>query len=197
MHFLPILLAHEKEIFLRISKGDETAFTEMFFHYTARIHPFINKMTRSEEVTEEIVQDVFVSLWKNREKLPGIDNYTAYIFTIASNRTFNYLKSKAREVKRLQEVAKAASDFTNVTEETIDGNESRDLINKLVNRLTPQKKLIYQLTREQGLTHDEIAGQLNISKNTVKNHLVETLKYLRKNLIRIHPIFIIWFGTFS
>lgn len=182
MPFLPTILAHEKEIFLRISQGDEAAFTEMFFHYTARIHPFINKMTHSEEVTEEIVQDVFVSLWKSREKLPEINNYTAYIFTIASNRTFNYLKSKAREVKRLQELAKEAKDFTNVTEETIDGNESRDLINKLVSRLTPQKKLIYQLTRDQGLTHDEIAVQLNISRNTVKNHLVETLKYLRKNL---------------
>lgn len=177
----PIFI-HEKEIFLRISQGDETAFTEMFFHYTARIHPFIKKMTRSEEITEEIVQDVFVSLWKNREKLPEINNYNAYIFTIASNRTFNYLKSKAREAIRLQELAKVEKDFTNVTVETIDGNESRNLINKLVERLTPQKKLIYQLTREQGLSHDEIAVQLNISKNTVKNHLVETLKYLRKNL---------------
>ncbi len=176
------ILANEKEIFLLISWGDEAAFTEMFFHYTARIHPFIKKMTRSEEVTEEIVQDVFVSLWKNREKLPEINNYPAYIFTIASNRTFNYLKSKARETVRMKELAKVEKEFTNVTEETIDGNESRDLINRLVNRLTPQKKLIYQLTRDEGLSHDEIALQLNISKNTVKNHLVETLKYLRKNL---------------
>lgn len=175
-------LAHEKEIFLRISKGDESAFTEMFFHYTARIHPFIQKMTRSQEVTEEIVQDVFVSLWKHREKLPQVNNYSAFIFTIASNRTFNYLKTKARDIVRLQELSVVEKDYTNVTEETIDGNASRVLINKLVNRLTPQKKLIYQLTRDQGMTHDEIALQLNISKNTVKNHLVETLKYLRKNL---------------
>ena len=148
-------------------------------------------MTRSEEVTEEIVQDVFVSLWKSREKLPEINNYTAYIFTIATNRTFNYLKSKAREVIRLQELAKVEKDFTNETEETIDLNASRDLINRLIDRLTPQKKLIYQLTRDQGLTHDEIAVQLNISKNTVKNHLVETLKFLRKNLIRVHTIFLL------
>lgn len=186
------IMNNEKEIFLLISKGDEAAFTEMFFHYTARIHPFIKKMTRSEEVTEEIVQDVFVNLWRSREKLPEINNYTAYIFTIASNSTFNYLKTKAREVIRLQEMAKVEKDFTNVTEETIDGNESRDLINKLVNRLTPQKKLIYQLTRDQGLTHDEIAVQLNISKNTVKNHLVETLKYLRKNLIQVRTIFFLF-----
>lgn len=190
------ILAHEKEIFLRISQGDEAAFTEMFFHYTARIHPFIKKMTRSEEITEEIVQDVFVSLWRNREKLPEINNYTAYIFTIASNRTFNYLKTKAREIVRLQELTKVEKSFTNVTEETIDLNESKDLINKLVNRLTPQKKLIYQLTREQGLSHDEIAVQLNISKNTVKNHLVQTLKFLRENLTNRHSSSLILVNIF-
>lgn len=176
------ILHHEKEIFLRISQGDEAAFSEMFYHYTPRIHPFIKKMSPSVEVAEEIVQDVFVSLWRNRKKLPEINNYTAYIFTIASNTTFSYLKTKAQDDLRLQELTKVEKDFTNITEETIDGNESRDLINKLVDSLTPQKKLIYQLTRDQGMTHDEIALQLNISKNTVKNHLVETLKYLRKNL---------------
>ena len=186
----------EKALFLRISKGDENAFAEIFFVYTARIHPFIKKMTRSEEVTEEIVQDVFVSLWKAREKMPEIENYTAYIFRIASNITFNYLKIKAREMVRLHELSLTEKDFTNNTVETIDLNASREMINNLVNRLTPQKKLIYQLTREGDLSHDEIASQLNISKNTVKNHLVETLKFLRKNLGKSHGVAFLLMGAF-
>lgn len=180
------ILFNEKEYFIRMSQGDEAAFTEIFFHYSARIHPFIKKMTRSEEVTEELVQDVFVSLWKSREKLPEINNYSAYIFTFATNRTYNYLKVKAREIKRLQALAAVEKDFTNNTIETIDLNESRELINELVNELAPQQKLIYKLTREEGLSHEEIALQLNISKNTVKNHLVKTLKFLRDNLQKSH-----------
>ena len=182
------ILLHEREYFARVACGDEAAFAQIFYHYTARIHPFIRKMVRSEEVAEEIVQDVFVSLWNRREKLVEIDHYAAYIFTIATNKTFNYLKSKAREEKHLKELAAIKKDITNNTLETIDLHESNQLINKLVNQLTPQRKLIYKLTREEGLSHDEIAQRLNISKNTVKNHLVETLRFLRENLQKSHGI---------
>lgn len=178
-------LRNEKEYFKQIASGDEVAFAEVFYHYTSRIHPFVQKMTHSEEITEEIVQDVFVSIWKNREKLGAIDNYAAYIFTIATNRTYNYLKSKAREVKHMKALTYTKKDIThNNTIETIDLHESEDLIRNLVNQLTPQKRLIYKLTREEGLTHEQIAQRLRISKNTVKNHLVTTLKFLRESLQR-------------
>ena len=185
-------LLHERDYFTRMASGDETAFAEIFYYYVPRIQPFIKKMARSEEVTEEIVQDVFISLWKNREKLGEINNYAAYIFTIATNKTYNYLKVKAREAKRLQELSMGEKDFTNNTIETIDLNQSQHLINHLVNQLTPQKRLIYKLTREEGLSHDEIAQQLNVSKNTVKNHLVETLRFLRENMQSAQSASLTW-----
>ncbi len=178
------ILPSERECFARIAGGDEAAFGEIFYHYAPRIHPFIQRMSRSEEVTEEIIQDVFVSLWKNREKLVDIHNYSAYIFTAATNKTYNYLKVKARQARHLEELTLIEKDYTNNTLETIDLNQSMDLINYFVDQLPPQKKLIYTLTREKGLSHDEVAQQLNVSKNTVKNHLVETLKFLRENLQR-------------
>jgi RNA polymerase sigma-70 factor (ECF subfamily) len=177
-----LILPNERELFLRIAGGDETAFSEIFYHYIARIHPFIKKMTRSEEIAEDIVQDVFVSLWKNRVNMREVENYQSYIFTMATNKTYNYLKAKAKEVKGMKEVILKENDFTNNTQEIIDLHESQALINHLVEQLPPQKKLIYKLTREEGLSHDEIAQKLNISKNTVKNHLIETLKFLRENL---------------
>ena len=182
------ILLNEREYFVRIADGDEEAFSVIFYHYTARIHPFIKKMTRSEEVTEEIVQDVFMSLWRSKEQLVCIENYTAYIFTIATNKTYNYLKSKARKEKHLNNLAKDQRDFTNNTAESIELHETRELVGQLVRQLPPQKKLIYKLTREEGLSHDQIAVQLRISKNTVKNHLVETLRFLRENLQRSEGI---------
>lgn len=192
MSALSTFLLHERDYFARIASGDEAAFAEIFYYYVPRIQPFIKKMARSEEVTEEIVHDVFISLWKNREKLGEINNHAAYIFTIATNKTYNYLKVKAREAKRLQELSMSEKDFTNNTIETIDLNQSQHLINHLVNQLTPQKRLIYKLTREEGLSHDEIALQLNVSKNTVKNHLVETLRFLRENMQSAQSASLTW-----
>ena len=177
-----LTLLNERELFALIATGNQAAFAEVFYFYTSRMHPFILRMVRTEEVTEEIIQDVFISVWKNRQKLPDIENYSSYIFTIGINKTYSYLKSKAREARKLQEYGRIENDYSNNTLETIDLKQSNDLINDLINQLTPQKKLIYKLTREEGLSHDEVASQLNISKNTVKNHLVTTLKFLRENL---------------
>ncbi len=175
-------LIHERECFIRMARGDEAAFAEIFYHYNPRIYPFVKKMVRSIEAAEEIIQDVFVSLWKNREGLIEIQNHTSYIFTIATNKTYNHLKYQAREHRIRQALLESSEDVTNNTTEAIDLNQIQGLINKLVNQLSPQKKLIYQLTRDEGLSHEEIARRLNISKNTVKNHLVETLKFLRSHL---------------
>jgi len=190
------ILPCEKECFFRVAHGDEAAFSEVFYHYTGRMHAFIKKMVRTDEAAEEIVQDVFMSLWEHREKLLEIDNYAGYIFTIATNKTYNYLKSKAREENKVDELFKLRKDFTNNTLESIDLHETQQLIDQWIEQLTPQKKLIYKLTRESGLSHDEIAQQLNISKNTAKNHLVETLRYFRENLKKSQAISILAISAF-
>lgn len=176
------ILLDEKALFVRISEGDEAAFSEIFYWYVQRLYSFIKKMTRSSQATEELVQEVFLSLWINREKLADIESCSSYVFTIAANKTFNYLKSKAIHEKYLGAMVTTDGGSDNNTMETIDFHESQYLVNKLVNQLPSQKKVIYKLTRDKGMSHDEVAVQLGISKNTVKNHLVETLRFLKETL---------------
>jgi RNA polymerase sigma-70 factor (ECF subfamily) len=177
-----LILPNERELFVQIADGNEAAFAEVFYHYRARLYPFIKKIVRSEEAAEDILQEVFVSLWRNRGAMTGVENHRAYIFTMANNKSFNYLKSVAVQRRGLAEVRNQEDDFTNNTQELIDLHQSQVLINELVEQLPPQKKLIYKLTREEGLSHEEIAQRLKISKNTVKNHLIEALKFLRERL---------------
>lgn len=176
------ILLDEKACFVCISRGDEAAFSEIFYYYVPRLYSFIKKMTRSAEMAEELVQEVFLSLWINREKLAEVENCSSYIFTIAANKTFNYLKSKAIHERYLDTMASSNNGSDNNTMETVDFHESQSLVNKLVNELPLRKKVIYKLTRDKGMSHDEVAVQLGISKNTVKNHLVETLRLLKENL---------------
>lgn len=117
------ILPDERDIFLKVVNGDEAAFAVIFYHYTARISPFIQKMTRSEEATEEIVQDVFVSTWKNRAMLHQIESYQSWIFNIATNLTYNYLKSRARRTVRMEKFT-PADDITYNTLESMDFKES-------------------------------------------------------------------------
>jgi RNA polymerase sigma-70 factor (family 1) len=179
------VLPNERELFARMAKGDEAAFADIFFHYIPFLQPHIFKMTRSEEVTQDIIHDTFLRLWIQREKLAAVENFRSYIYTISTNKTYDWLKKTANEKKAIAAAHIRNIGYANITEETIDFNQSAEFINQAVAKLPPQRKLVFKLSREEGLSHDEIAEKLNISKNTVSNHLTEALRSIKEYLQKI------------
>jgi RNA polymerase sigma-70 factor (family 1) len=182
MHSHPVPLPNEQELFARMAEGDEAAFSTIFFHYTAQIRPFIASLTRSETAAEEIVQEVFLSLWVNRARLAEVENYRAYVLTASNNRVYSWLRKRARELRLHGELAADLPDPGEGPEAAVDLKESMAIIEEAVERLPPQKKLIWRLSRGEGLSHEEIAQRLGLSKNTVKNHMVVAIRQIREEL---------------
>lgn len=178
----PEILPNEKELFALLSTGDQTAFTRIFDYYGPRIYPFVLSMTRSKDSAEEIVQELFIKLWTNRATAGEIDHPRSYIFRMASNRTISYLKTQARNIRLVEKATGGMLVEKNTTEETIDYRETEEIINKLVDQLPAQQKKVYHLSRQEGLSYEEIAERLNISRNTVRNHLAEALKSIKEKL---------------
>lgn len=176
------ILPNEKELFVLISQDDQIAFTKIFDYYEPRIYPFVLKMTRSETTAEEIVQELFIKLWTNRASAANIENPRSYIFKMATNRTATYLKSMARKTRLIGKASVNLLEGTNDTEELIDMKEAEQMINKAVEQLPEQQKKVYLLSRRHGLNNDQIAEKLNISKNTVKNHLTAALHFIKEQL---------------
>ena len=172
-------LINETELFAALAKGDERAFETIYHHYNKRLAPFVDKMVRSPELAEEIVQDIFVQLWLNRHLLQNVNHPTSYLFNIATNKTLDYLKKIANNAKLMERIAIRSTEYGNETEERIIFRESAAIIQMAVSALPEQRKMIYHLSRNEGLTHEQIAERLNISRHTVKNQLVHALKYIR------------------
>jgi RNA polymerase sigma-70 factor (ECF subfamily) len=176
------ILPNEKELFAKMAMSNEAAFTEIFYHYTKPVYNFIFNKTKSTLTTEEIVQEVFIKLWANREQLPEISNYRAYIYTMASNKTYDWLRKMANDDKLKKYTWNTVQSLSNNTEESLNLKESRELISKAVEQLSPQRKKIFLLSRQEGLTRAEIAQHLNLSVNTVNNHLNESLRLVKEYL---------------
>src|SRR5258708_7279125 len=159
----PSHLPNERELFARMAEGDEVAFGQIFYHYTAILQPFIVSLSRSESVAEEIVQEVFLNLWLNRTKLPAVENYRAYIFTASNNRVFTWLKKRARELRLQGELGVDIPDMDNHPNEVIDLKETLAIIGEAGGRVPPQKEPIWEMSIGEGLSHEPSAKQLGLS----------------------------------
>src|SRR5580692_1543948 len=125
--------------------------------------------------------------------LPGIGNLDGYIFTIARNKTLNHLRKAAYDVRLLRELQERAlsADVSNNVEERALVSEYDRLLQDALARLSPQRRLVYLLSRQRGLDHAEIANQLQLSRNTVKNHMVEALRFIRHYFVEHGSILVI------
>jgi RNA polymerase sigma-70 factor (ECF subfamily) len=156
------------------------AFYNIYERYSKRLYGFILRYIKQNEDAEELVQEVFVKIWESRNKIDAYSSFESFLFTIAYNTTISLLRKRSNEKKYL-EYLKSLQQSANSPDliDEIQFNELNDRVQSLLNELTPRQKEIFQLSREEGLTHDEIAKKLDISVNTVKKHMGNTLALLK------------------
>lgn len=187
---------HEKVLLAKIAAGDEHAFRELFNIYKERFYAVVLKMAQSDEVAQDIVQDTFMQIWDKRETLVDVDNPSSYFFTAVYRRVYHHYRKLALEKKLLQVVA-SPKVSVNVTDEMVLARESESLISQAIAKLPPQQKLVFKLSKQDGLSREDIARQLHISPHTVKNHLTEALKFIRTFLHNSAFAFPIMFWFFK
>lgn len=189
---MPKDLPYDTEILLKqIAEDDESAFRTVFDHYKEPFHATAFKMTRSADVAEEIVQEVFVTLWVKRKLVATAKKPEGYLFTILHNSIYNHFRKLVQERKLKSKIGKSEEGSENLIETLLFEKENRNILENVISRLPPKQRIIYKLAKQEGVSREEIAKQLNISPNTVRNHLATAVDYLRTCLKRTEPV-IIW-----
>jgi RNA polymerase sigma-70 factor (family 1) len=169
----------QNELLTKLRDGDALAFAEIYNQYRSKIYLYACHLCKSTDLAEEIVQEVFIRIWQKREQINTGLNFGAYIKKITLNHVLNHLKKVAREKALQEELFTYITIIKNSTEDNLLEKELLKTYHEAIEQLPTQKKLIYQMSRDQDMSHDEIAQELAISKNTVKNHMVEATKFIR------------------
>lgn len=171
--------------------GEMTCFEKVYSCYKDRIYYYALKLTKSEELAEEVVQDVFVKIWTSRKRIDTQYNFSSFVFRVAHNHAINILKRIAYEKMAKERLSKTAVSTATDTEDTVIYKEYMGIITDAIERLPPKRKNIFNLSRTDGVSHDEIALQMGISKNTVKSQLVKATKFI-KNYFTLHSGLTLW-----
>lgn len=168
------------EMLEKLRNGDYEVYNTVFFKYYAPVKNFLTALAGSREDAEEICQEVFANLWTSRARINPEKNIRAYLYTIARHESYDYLRKKnmldTSFTDEWNEVSEGSSDDIVIAQET------ELLIRLAVNRMPPQRKRIFEMSRMQGLSNEEIAGKLGISKNAVEKHITFALKDVREVL---------------
>lgn len=189
-------LLGEKELFCRISTGEESAFKLIFDRYKARIFTFVVSFIHSNVDAEEIVQETFLSLWQNRSHLPVVEHPRNYLYTMVRNKTLRYISNAVRDEKMLKIIWANMQLEVNSTEEEFQWRESKARIAKALAMMPEQKQRIFKMCREDGLSHEAIAEQMGLSKSRVKNIMVEILKYIKLCLAQDAVVLTLFFALY-
>lgn len=156
---------------------DQSAFRELFGRYYDPLLYFSNSFVKCKEAAEEIVEDVFVSVWNNRANLSHIANLKTYLYVAVKNHSINYLERSGypfHEDLNLLDVSYI--DVSPNPEDLIIASEMLKAINNAVAELPPKCRIIYKLVKEDGLRYKEVADILNISVRTIENHIAKALR---------------------
>lgn len=162
--------------------GNESVFTVFYELYSEKVYRLAFRFLKDKEQSEEIVQETFINLWLSREKLNTEGNMWLYLYVIAKRLSLNALRQVCKSTDLTEKLLHHMIEGHNSTEEEVLAHDLEQFAEKIIEKLPRQQQLVFKLSRIEGLSHKEIAEQLHISPNTVKNHMVEALKTLKAHI---------------
>jgi len=172
-------LYNERELLRLVAQGDAKAFRHLFLACYDHIYSTSLLYTKVHELAEDIVQQVFLKVWEKRDMLGTIENFDAWLFIIARNEVINTLRKQSTHRSYMHHIRDLFGGEEDSPEDQLIIKQSRAIIQLAVKNLPPQQQQAWRLSRDKGLSYEEIAADMAISVNTVKGHISTALRSIR------------------
>lgn len=170
-------------LILSLKLHDESALQAVYHKYAEQVYSFSFLLLKDTGWSEDVVQEVFVKLWDNRSNLDPEGNLWTYLFVLTKRASLNKLRDIKTFSSSFDQLWDNISRLSDCSHEKLVVKELSDSLEGLLNELPYRQREVFKLSRYEGFTHQEIAKKLNISPNTVKNHMVQALKTVKKGVL--------------
>jgi RNA polymerase sigma-70 factor (family 1) len=183
---MKFLEAQELQVLLlQLKQGHEPAFNTLYLVYSKPLYQKINRVVKDESVADELLQDLFLKVWKMREDIRPEQSFVSFLHTIAKNLVYDYFRKISKDKRLHERLLLNAVDYYMQTEEALIGKETSDIIQQAISRLSESRRKVFILCKMEGKSYQEAADILGITVATVNSHMVTSIRsikeYLHKN----------------
>jgi RNA polymerase sigma-70 factor (ECF subfamily) len=187
--------AHNDQTLLQLlSQGDESAFDQLFHANWDHVYSAAFYMTKSSHLADDIAQETFLTLWRNRHEAVEIKNLRGFLYTSVKFQVHKlFRRMKVEDAFAIYFHYHHAESAEAEQESALALKNLQESLQEGISRLSPQQQRAFRLSREQGLTHDDISKLMGVSKKTVKDYIVRSLAFLRPILDRYELLLIFMF----
>lgn len=173
---------NEEILLEKVALGDREAFNQLYTVHIDNVYNYIYLFTKSKVVTEEILQETFVNIWENKEKLAEVTSFKHYVFRSVKNKLINHIRHEKIKNKVLYEISQNISSMHEATDYEITYKEYHRIIQEAVEKLPPKRKAIFKMHIEEGVPYTEIAERHKISVSVVKKQYYKACHFVRRYL---------------
>jgi len=173
----------DKDLFALVAEGDDRAFRQVFDKYWPQVYGSSLRLCKSPELAKDLSQDIFVRLWESRERLKELNKPESYLYILSRNLVLDHLRKKVFDTTHIDYLVEYFQDGSVNPQEKTEFRELELTLQQAVETLPEKQKQVYQLSRLQGLTHEQIAAQLGISEVSSKTYIVRALQHIRQYMI--------------
>ena len=166
----------------QIRSGDQYAFEKMFHLHYSRLCVFSNGYLKSLDVARDVVQEVFIKIWDNREEFDITHSLKAYLYQAVRNQSLNHLEKNKHKIRLKESLKEQREILQERVPDDLNTEELTQKIWKIVEELPERRKTIFILYRKHGLSYKEIAEVMGITRKTVENQMGKSLQFLRERL---------------
>ncbi|WP_316822463.1 RNA polymerase sigma-70 factor [Pedobacter gandavensis] len=172
----------DKILLEKYSQGNTMAYNVLFKRYYSPLYGYALKNVKEAAVAEELTMDVMLGLWKKKGEITIVNDLKGYLYRSIKNAIYNHYRKKILSTIPLEQITETGIPASRPADHELQCKELDHMYQQKLNELSPQRRKVYQMSREENMTYAEIARDMDLSVNTVENYMVASLHFFRQQL---------------
>lgn len=169
----------QKDLIVRLKRGDEAAFNELYNAYSKPMYLKVLRMVKNKDTADELVQELFIKLWDNRNKIDTEKSFQSFMYTIAQNLVYNYFRKVASDHNMIESLLLRGVDYDPGAEELLLNKEAAALLQQAIDQLSPQRRQAFNLCKIEGRSYEEASQIMGVSVATINSHITQSLQSIK------------------